>query len=50
MPPIAASLVEARVAVENPERLFDKHGAVFLLMHSRESRCLPTVLGAAKEG
>ena len=36
MPPIAASLAEAKVAVENPERLFGKHGAVFLLMHSRE--------------
>ena len=34
--------------VEQLEALFDTHDAVFMLIDSRESRRLPTVLGAAK--
>jgi ubiquitin-like modifier-activating enzyme ATG7 len=43
-----ASVEQTKADVATLERLFDEHDAVFLLMDSRESRWLPTVLGAAK--
>lgn len=43
-----ASTEQAKKDVERLETLFDEHDVVFLLMDSRESRWLPTVLGAAK--
>lgn len=38
----------ARKSVQELEALFDEHDVVFLLMDSRESRWLPTLLGSAK--
>jgi ubiquitin-like modifier-activating enzyme ATG7 len=42
------SIEQAKEDVGRLEKLFDEHDVVFLLMDSRESRWLPTVLGAAK--
>ncbi|KAN0063852.1 Autophagy protein 7 [Thecaphora frezii] len=47
--PVAdASVEQVRADVARLESLFDEHDVVYLLMDSRESRWLPTVLGAAK--
>lgn len=44
-----ASVKQVRKSVEELEALFDEHDVIYLLMDSRESRWLPTVLGAAKD-
>ena len=47
--PVSVSIVESvRRDVQTLEKLVEEHDAVFLLMDTRESRWLPTVLGAAK--
>ncbi|KAK4047905.1 Autophagy protein 7 [Microbotryomycetes sp. JL201] len=47
--PVSPNQIEAtKLAVEQLERLFDEHDVVYLLMDSRESRWLPTVIGASK--
>lgn len=47
--PVPLSSVESvRKDVEALEQLIEHHDAVFLLMDTRESRWLPTVIGAAK--
>ncbi|KJA17472.1 hypothetical protein HYPSUDRAFT_46420 [Hypholoma sublateritium FD-334 SS-4] len=48
IPPNASSISQAKADVEKLESLIEEHDAVFLLMDSRESRWLPTVIGAAK--
>ncbi|KAG6897274.1 hypothetical protein C0992_002926 [Termitomyces sp. T32_za158] len=44
----ASEVAKVKVDVEKLEALIDEHDAVFLLMDSRESRWLPTVISAAK--
>ena len=47
--PVSADAVESiRSDVTTLESLIEEHDAVFLLMDTRESRWLPTVIGAAK--
>lgn len=46
IPPASVEKVKRDLVVL--EKLFDEHDAIFLLMDSRESRWLPTVMAASK--
>ena len=46
--PPGAPEERARKDVASLEALIDKHDAIFLLMDSRESRWLPTLIGKAR--